>query len=117
MNCVIIRKERDGFCPQKDASFDILSLANQLHRSKSTYPKGSEYGKIYFSKNQVSNLVQLGLTHLSQVVKAYKEAVQKDKVHKTSILEDRARNKIVDKLFRQAREDAVVTSDLTDLFE
>ena len=64
MNCVIIRKERDGFRPQKNASFDILSLANQLHRLKSTYPEGPERDKIYFSENQVPNLVQLGLTHL-----------------------------------------------------
>ena len=75
INCVIIRKERNGFCPQKDASFDILNLADQLHRSKSTYPEGSKRGKIYFSENQVLNLVQLGLTHLPQAVKAYKEAV------------------------------------------
>ena len=57
MNCVIIGKEREGFCSQKNTLFDILSLANQLHRSKSTYPEGPERGKIYFSENQVPNLV------------------------------------------------------------
>lgn len=117
MNRIIIGKEKDVFCPQKDASFDILSLVDQLHRSKSTYPEGPKRGKIYFSENQVPNLVQLGLTHLSRAVKAYKEAVQKDIMHEASILEDGAGNKAVDELFRQAREDAAVTSDLTDLFE
>lgn len=88
-----------------------------MHRSKSTYPEGPKHGKIYFSENQVPNLVQLGLTHLPRAVKASKKAVQKNKVHKASILEDGVGNKVVDELFRQARKDATVTSNLTDLFK
>ena len=38
-------------------------------------------------------------------------------MHEASILEDGAGNEAVDELFRQARKDAAVTSDLTDLFE
>lgn len=118
MNRIVVGKERDEYRPTKDTSFDILSLADQLHRSKSTYSEGSEHGKIYFSENQVPNLVKLGLNHLPQAVKAYKEAVQKDKVHVsgTFILEE-GENEAVDELFRQAKEDAAVTSDLTDLFD
>lgn len=41
----------------KDASFNILSLANQLYRSKSTHPDGYKYIKIYFSENQVLELI------------------------------------------------------------
>ena len=31
--------------------------------------------------------------------------------------DDESRNEVVDELFRQAREDAAVTSDLTELFD
>lgn len=37
--------------------------------------------------------------------------------HRTSILKDSARNKVVDKLFRQGKKDVAVISDLIDLFE
>lgn len=102
MNYIIIGKKRDRYQIQKDTSFDILSLANQLYRSKSTYPESPEYSKIYFLENQVPNLINLGLNHLSRVLKAYKEADQKDMVYKyrASILEDGAGNEIMDKLFR-----------------
>lgn len=119
INCIIIGKERNGFCPQKNSLFHILSLADQLYRSKSTYSDGLERSKIYFSENQVSNLINLGLNHLPQAIKAYKEAVQKDMMHKYEafILEDRFGNEVVNELFRQAREDATVTFDLSDLFK
>lgn len=117
MNYIIIEKKRDRFCFLKNALFDILSLANQLHKLKSTYLESLKRGKIYFSENQVSNLVQLRLIHLPQVVKAYKKAIQKDTLHKTFIFKDRAENKVVNKLFRQTRENIAVTSHLTDLFK
>lgn len=40
MNRIVISKEKDGYHSQKDGFFDILNLANQLHKSKSTYPEG-----------------------------------------------------------------------------
>lgn len=119
INRIIIENEKNGFYPSKNASFDILSLADQLHRSKSTYSDSPKHSKIYFSENQVSNLIKLGLNHLPQAMKAYKEAVWKDMVHKyeASMLEDGFWNKVVNELFRQARENATVTSDLSDLFK
>ncbi|MCJ1349254.1 hypothetical protein MMC31_007490, partial [Peltigera leucophlebia] len=119
MNRIIIGKERDGYHPQKDASFDILSLADQLHKSRSTYPKGPERGKIYLSENQVPDLIKLGQDHLPQVIKAYKEAVWKNLVdiERTLMPDDESGNEAVDELFRQAREDAAVTSDLTEMFD
>ena len=118
MNRIVIGREREGYHPQKDALFDILSLANQLHRSKSTYPEGPEYGKIYFSENQVPNLLEQGKEHLSRAIKSYKKVIKKDSAHKEDKLmlevEVRAENKAVDELFAQAREDAAVTSDFVD---
>ena len=58
MNWIIIGREREGYHPVKGALFDILSLADQLYRSKYTHPKGVEHGKIYFSENQVSNHIE-----------------------------------------------------------
>ena len=119
MNRIIIRKERDGYRPQKDALFDILSLADQLHRSRFTYSEGLERGKIYFSENQVPDLIKLRQNHLPQAVKAYKEAVWKNSmdIKRTLMPDDEYGNKAIDELFRQAREDAAVTSDLTELFD
>lgn len=77
MNHIVVGKKRDGYLPTKDASFDIISLADQLHRSKSTYPEGSKYGKIYFSKNQVPNLVKLGLNHLPKPSRPIKRLFEK----------------------------------------
>ncbi len=104
MNKIVIGKERDGYHPQKDASFDILSLANQLYRSKSTHPEGPERGKIYFSKNQVPDLIKLGLVHLPKAVKVYKEVVRKNSIdvgEKTLVSTDIYGNKTVEELFRQ----------------
>ena len=48
MNQIVIGREKEGYYPQKDTLFDILSLVNQLHRFKSTYPEGPEHDMIYF---------------------------------------------------------------------
>lgn len=72
INCIIIGKERDGYHPTKDASFDILSLADQLHRLKSTYLEGTKHDKIYFSENQVPDLIKLGLEYSLRAIKAIK---------------------------------------------
>lgn len=101
MNCIIVSKERNGYHPTKDASFDILSFANQLHRSKSTYPKGLKRGKIYFLENQIPDLIKLEVKCLPQAVKVYKEAVRKHTVHKSgAFMLEKDRNKTVDELFR-----------------
>ena len=99
INQIIVEKQRDGYHPQKEALFDILSLANQLHRSKSTYPKGPERGKIYFLENQVPNLISLELNHLPQAVKEYKKAVRKDYMYDEKALDVKPGNKMVDELF------------------
>lgn len=75
MNRIILGKEKDGYLPQKNALFDILSLTDQLHRSRSTYLEGQERRKIDFSENQVLDIIKLGQDHLPQAVKAYKKAV------------------------------------------
>lgn len=111
MNQIIIGRERDGYHPQKDSSFDILSLANQLHRSRSTYLEGPERSKIYFSENQVPDLIKLSLEYLPHVVKAYKEAVRKNSAHSEAAEADTV-NESVEELFRQARDDLAITSDL-----
>lgn len=77
MNRIVIGRERNGKHPQKDASFDILSLADQLYRSKSTDPKGPEQGKIYFSENQVPDLVDLGQTYLARAIASYNESIER----------------------------------------
>ena len=120
MNRIVIGRERDGKHPQKDASFDILSLADQLHRSKSTDPKGPEQGKIYFSENQVPDLIDLGQAYLHRAVSSYNEAVERgqgeaDTDAVASEL-DGGQNESIDELFNQAREEALVTSEVSELF-
>ena len=97
--------------------FDILSLADQLHRSKSTYPKGPERGKIYFSENQVPDVISLGLNQLPRAVKEYKEAIRKDYVHDEKALDVEPGNKTVDELFRETRDNIAVTSNLKGLYK
>lgn len=116
MNHILIGREKKGYHPQKDVLFDILSLANQLYRSKSTYPEGFKYDKIYFSENQVPNLIKQRKEHLRQTIKNYKQVVIKDLVYKVDKwileVEVRAGNETIDKLFVQVREEIAVTSDL-----
>lgn len=51
MNKIIVGWERSGLNREKNTSFDILSLADQLYQSKSTCPKGLGCGKIYFAED------------------------------------------------------------------
>lgn len=64
INCIIVGKEKNRYNFTKNVSFDILSFANKLHKLKSTYLERLECSKIYFSENQVSDLVKLGLEYL-----------------------------------------------------
>lgn len=58
--------------------FDILSLANQLHCAKSTNLEVLEQEKIYFSENQVSNLISKRVIVLLDIVKTYNKCVAID---------------------------------------
>lgn len=118
INCIIVGKERNGYYPTKNAFFNILSFTNQLHKSKSTYLEGSEHGKIYFLENHVLDHIKLRLKYLPQAVKAYKEVIQKNTVHKSgAYMLEKSRNKAVDELFKQTKEDAAVISNFKDLFD
>ncbi len=115
INKIVIGKEKDRYHPKKDAFFDILSLADQLYTLKSTYPEGPEQKKIYFTENQLLDLIKLKLDHLPKAVKAYKEAVKKNLVdvgEKTLISSNIGGNKTVEELSRQVREDGIITSKL-----
>ena len=104
--------QREKWLPtSKRLIFDIQSLADQLHRSKSTYLEGPKRGEIYFSENQVPDLIKLNLKYLPRAVKAYKKAVQKNSAHDKAVEVDTI-NKSIEKLFRQARNNSAVTSDL-----
>lgn len=118
INRIVIGKKRNGYYPQQDTFFDILNLANQLHKLKSTHPKGPKREKIYFSKNQVSDLIKLELKHLLKAVKAYKGIIKKDSVDvggkAAAVSGDIIANKAVNELFRQAQEDDAIISELYD---
>ena len=80
INQVIIGQEQRAKHPQKNSFFDILSLTNQLYRSKSTLSKGVEQSKIYFSKNQVPDLEKQWKAHLVQAIKLYNALIGRKKV-------------------------------------
>ena len=111
MNRIIIGRERKGYHPQKYSFLDTLSLADQIHRSMSTYLKGRKRDKIYFSKNQVSDLIKLSLEYLPHGVKAYKEAVWKNSAHSEAAEVDTV-NRSNKQLFRQTKDDSTVISNL-----
>lgn len=54
---VLLTKMQLGRHPTKDALLNILSLADQLYRSRSTNLDGFEPGTIYFSENLVPDLL------------------------------------------------------------
>lgn len=123
LNKVIVGRERSGYHLTKDPSFDILSLADQLHRSKSTDPSGPEQGKIYFSENQVPNIIKQGRKYLYQAIEAYKDSVEKNHILNSAslekdlqLLELEGQNEALNELFIQARDDAAVTSDTSELY-
>lgn len=126
LNRIVAGQQRGGNHPIKDASFDILSLADQLYRSKSTIPDGPGTGKIYFSENQVPNLLKEGKKNLYRAVDMYNDTVTKNKVLDPTSDEDTreglqipelvGQNESVNELFNQARDEATVTSDLSELY-
>lgn len=102
----MISKERKSYHPQKNALFNISSLADLLHRSKSIYLKDSKYSKISFLKNQVSNLIKQEKKYLFQLIKKYKLAVKKNLIYKKDKLllevEAKVSKEAVNKLFALA---------------
>lgn len=76
MNKVIAGRDRSGRHPTKNASFDILSLADQLYRSKLSYPDNPERGKIYFFENQVPDLLMQGKAYLHPNIFSYNKAIE-----------------------------------------
>lgn len=127
LNKNVVGQHRSGYHPTKDASFDILSLADQLHRSKSTHPTGPQSGKIYFSENQIPNLLKQGKENLHRAIESYKVSVYQNVILSSTIErgaldvpvqipELDGQNESVNELFSQAREEAAVTSDLSELY-
>lgn len=74
----MISQEKDGKLLQQDAIFDILSLIDQLHCSKSTNPKGLEEKKINFLEDQIPNLIDLGQTYLTQAIALYNKIIERE---------------------------------------
>ena len=125
LNKIIAGRQRGGNHPIKDASFDILSLADQLYRSKSTIPDSPGTGKIYFSENQVPDLLKEGKRTLHRAVDLYNDTITKNKVldpasevnrEDVQIPELVGQNKSVNELFNQAKDEATATSNLSELY-
>lgn len=126
MNKIVIGRQRKSCHPEKNTSFDILSLADQLHRSKSTDLQGPEQGNIYFSENQVPNLISEGAMVLPDVVKTYNESVAinafggeiVDSTGKENEGEEEwiGIDEEVNELFNNAKDTKVVISDLLELY-
>lgn len=106
-----------GCHPTKDASFNILNLADQLHQSKSTNSDGLEKKKIYFSENPVPDLVTQGQEAIFIAVYNYTELLKKQEVvgstddqeaakdmENKDFIEAECQNEKVNEIFHQARE-------------
>lgn len=127
LNKNVVSQHQSGYHPTKDASFDILSLADQLHRSKLTHPTGPQSGKIYFSENQIPNLLKQRKENLYCAIESYKMSVYQN-IILSSIIEQGAldvlvqipeldgQNESMNELFSQAREEAAITFDLSELY-
>lgn len=83
MKEIIVGRERKGRHPEKNSSFDILSLADQLHQSKSTNPDGPQKEKIYFLENQVPDLLLEGKQTFSQQTYLYNKLIRENKTLST----------------------------------
>lgn len=57
-NKILFDQYQSGYHSTKDALFDILSLVDQFYWSKLTHLTGLLFEKIYFSKNQIPNLLK-----------------------------------------------------------
>ena len=129
-----VGQDRSGRHPTKNALFDILSLADHLHQSKSTLPGGPIDGKVYFSENPILDLLEDSVEYHTHIVKAYNGSVKKSKAPAAVIngkevpgkagssiqfpikLIQDANNETINDLFLAVHEDSQMTSNLTDLF-
>lgn len=125
LNRIVVKWQKCGNYLIKSALFNILSLADQLYRSKSTIPDGLGIGKIYFSKNQVPDLLEKGKKTLHCAIDLYNDTITKNKVldpvseinrQDLQIPELVEQNKSMNELFNQARDEVTATSDLSELY-
>lgn len=125
LNRIVAGRQRSSNHPIKNALFNILSLADQLYRSKSTIPDSPGTSKIYFSENQVLNLLKERKRILHRAVDLYNNTITKNKVldptsevnrEDMQISELVGQNKSVNKLFNQAKNEAMATLDLLELY-
>lgn len=115
INKIVISKKQNKYHLWKNAFLNILSWANELHKSKSTYLKSLEHGENYFFEHQVPEFITLGLKHLIKAIVTYKKIIRKDivdvKDRIAAMLDDINANKTVDYFFIQTQEDCAVTSE------
>lgn len=98
-----------SYHPSKNASFDILSLADQLHRSKSVTPDGPEPRKIYFSENPVADLLAEGLEAFEKNITLYNKSVDRKEHGITAANGEQASNEEIQEIqaseFRELKGD------------
>ncbi|MCJ1346490.1 hypothetical protein MMC31_004707 [Peltigera leucophlebia] len=128
MNKIVIGRERKGNHTEKDSSFDILSLADQLYWSKSTDPDGPQRGKLYFSENPAPDLLAEGEQALGKSLYLYNKSIRENQILSNVVTPELAAetpldipelegsNETVNLIFESAQADADVTSDLSELF-
>lgn len=110
--------------------FDILSLSDQLYRSRSTVPESPHQGHIYFSENLMPDLIDEGIGNLAIAVLLFNESVDKNHVPSSQSTEEtesgtsfdhlvdldaNSTNLVVDELFLKARDASSMTSDLAGI--
>lgn len=91
------------------------------------HPTCPQSGKIYFSKNQISNFLKQGKENLHCAIESYKMLMYQN-VILSSIIERGAlnvlvqipeldsQNKSVNKLLSQVKKEAAITSNLSELY-
>lgn len=80
MNWIMIRRERKDWYLTKSFSFDIQSLADQLYKFCSIYPKEFYVRKIYFLENLIPDFVAERIKHLAIVIILFNKFVQENKL-------------------------------------
>lgn len=111
----------------KNTSFNILSLADQLHCSKLTIPNSLESRKIYFSKNLTSNLLEKCEAILHKEVNCYNLSLSRNELlsimsnkytlkKKIQILKLLENNEQVNELFSQNKEANAIILDLSKFY-
>lgn len=78
---------------------------------KSTYLKSLKQEKIYFSKNEISDLVKWEEKYWLKTIRVYKKVIEKNfvDIEEKTLLKNITRNKIMKKLFKQIQENNIVT--------